>query len=233
MGGEYLHGRKPLLIGGDSLFMGVELAAAYPRGVVLNESIDPLRDFRDCENIVGFACTGDSEWGTGIAPAASAALWEVHDYHNRPAMFGDAPEDRVWATFLLTVAVTGDRLPLRPLFAVWSIVLAAISPVSPASLTMSVDNQSGGTIQPFRPEYLIRSHAYLDKDPNFIFQDISEGEEYVPCRVANSEGDSIVTKCKQFSPLRLAEPFEILTPDILEGERGRFYVRAARLLDKI
>ncbi|KQB85302.1 hypothetical protein Cocul_00440 [Corynebacterium oculi] len=222
--------RKPLLIGGDSLSVNMELAASYPRGTVLNEDIDPLRDFRDCEKILGFSCTGECEWKISAAPAASAALWEVHDYHNLPAMLGEAPENGEWATFLLTVAVTGDRLPLRPLFAVWSLVLAAITPVTPMSLTMSIGSKDGGDWQPYRPEYLIRSHAYRDKEPDLIFQDISETDAHVLCRVTNSEGDSTAARCKQFTPLRLVENFELLTPAMTEPSVEEFYVRAAPAL---
>ncbi|WPF67851.1 hypothetical protein [Corynebacterium sp. 21KM1197] len=224
---EYFGIRKPLLIGGDSLSVNMELAASYPQGTVLNEDIDPLRDFRDFEKILGFSCTGECEWKISVAPVGSAALWEVHDYHNRPAMLGEAPEDREWATFLLTVAVTGDRLPLRPLFAVWSLVLSSITPVTPMSLTMSIGSKDGGDWQPYRPEYLIRSHAYQDKEPDLIFQDISDDDAHVLCRVTNSEGDTTMARCKQFTPLRLVENFELLTPAETESPWEEFYVQAA------
>ncbi|PKF67910.1 hypothetical protein CXB45_09775 [Corynebacterium mastitidis] len=217
------------MIGGDSLFTSMELAASYPQGTALNEGVDPLRDFRDCERILGFSCTGESEWSINAAPAA---LWEVHDYYNLPATSVEAPEEREWATFLLTVAVTGERLPLRPLFAVWSLVLAALTPVAPMSLAMSVGSRGGGDWQPLRPEYLICSHSYRDEDPSLIFQDISDSAAHVPCRVRNSEGDSTVVRCKQFTPVRLAEAFELLTPSVAEAMWTEFSVWAAPALAK-
>ncbi len=229
---QYVGLRKPLLIGGDSISVGMELAASYPQGTALNEGVDPLRDFRDCEKILGFSCTGESEWSISAAPAASAALWEVHDYYHLSATSVEAPEEREWATFLLTVAVTGDRLPLRPLFAVWSLVLAALTPVAPTSLAMSVGSRGGGDWQPLRPEYLIRSHSYRDADPSLIFQDISDDAAHVPCRVRNSEGDSTVVRCKQFTPVRLAEAFELLTPSVAEAMWTEFSVWAAPALAK-
>lgn len=89
---------------------------------------------------------------------------------------------------------------------------------------MSVGSRGGGDWQPLRPEYLIRSHSYRDADPSLIFQDISDSAAHVPCRVRNSEGDSTVVRCKQFTPVRLAEAFELLTPSVAEAPWTEFCV---------
>ncbi|MBC3185300.1 hypothetical protein H7347_01695 [Corynebacterium sp. zg-331] len=219
--------RQPLLIGGGSSFVTVELMASYPRETVFREEVDPLRDFRDCERILGFAHTGEGEWERGEHPIGSAALWEVHDYYHRPRMLESVTENREWATFLLTVAMIGDRLPLRPLFAVWEIVLAALSNVEPTAITMHVSNRGYSDAQPLCPEYLIRSHAYRDENYHSIFHDTSEEAECISCRVMNSEGEGKEVKCKRFSPLRLVEDFELLSLGV-NGDMVDFWVRGLR-----
>ncbi|KQB86662.1 hypothetical protein [Corynebacterium lowii] len=225
MSEEYVGQRRPMLIGGSDSFVSVELAAAYPQGTILNESVDPLRDFMDCERILGFAHTGESEWERKDYPIGSAALWEVHDYYHRPRMLSDAPEAGEWATFLLTVAVIGDRLPLRPFFAVWEVVLAGLTDIEPTSLTMHVSNKSSSYWQPLRPEYVIRSHAYRDENARRVFQEVSAGAEHASCRVMNSAGESLAVNCKRFSPLRLVESFELLSPG-LERDTVGFWIKA-------
>lgn len=214
--------RSPILIEGDDSFATVELVASFPKGTSLKEGVDPLRDFLDCESLLGFASTGEDEWTWRDYPVGSAALWEVHDYYNRPQL-ENLPEEREWATFLLTVALIGDRLPLRPLCAVWEIVLSALSEVNPLSLTVHVRDRGHSDKQPLRPEYLIRSHTYMDRDPHSIFQEPPEGTEYVSCRAVNSVGEEKALNLKKFTPMRLAEIFELLSPG---GEE--FWVSASR-----
>lgn len=203
----------------------VVVRASSDEPFVVPESFDPLLDFTNIERFIGFANTGDDETGMTVS---SAALWETHDY------WCWSDENGHHSSFQFSVRMVNGRIPLRYLFAVWSIV---ISPQLRGDIArIEMDCLGVGEVKKS-----VSSPAYLEKScgpPAAQSEDRSScgvplevnGHNSPPIRFAaeNSDGDHIERSVVEFTPLRVAEVFEMLVPDLSGSYAREFSIRARR-----